>query len=175
MKKWILTGLVAGLTAWNASAAWWPFGQNRDAEANHAPPSRTESYGNRMQNRRPGRPRLTEEQREQMKARRREMMAQREAVMKLGEAARNETDPVKKEALTDQLRAELNKAADKMHAHHSDRLRKAEKKLDQLRVRMEEAEANRDQMIEKQVERILSGKKPVPPEGRPRVGRPSGE
>lgn len=151
MKKWIMTGLMIGLTATSAFA--WPFGPNKDSE--DTPRERARE---RMEQRRSERPRLSPEQREAIKA-------QREAIMELGEAARNETDPVIKEALTDQLRVELNKVADKIHARHKERLQKAEAKLDQLRARMEEAEAHRDQMIEKQVERILSGEPPDGPRG----------
>lgn len=164
MKKWMMTWLLIGLTALSASAAWWPFGQEAEANEDGPPPPRSERFRSQMEDRDGERPpHLSPEQREEMKA-------QRKAIMDLGEAARTETDPAKKEELIAQLRAELSKVADKMQETHERRLEQAEKELGKLRARMDEAQANRDQLIEKQIKRILSGEKPEPPEDGPREG-----
>lgn len=152
--------LILTLAALSASAAWWPFGSNKETDDVVMPPPSEpmrERIRERMEPREHG-PKLSPEQMEKIKA-------QREAIDRLGEAARNESDPVKKEELIGQLRAELNKAADKMQQMHEKRLQQAEKELGRLRTRMEEAQKNRDPMIEKQIQRILAGEKPEPPEG----------
>lgn len=148
MKKWMMILLLAGLTATSVSAAW------NEAEDEKKPRERMrERFDERREE---DRPHFSPEQMEKMKA-------QRDAVMKLGEAARAETDPVKKDELIAQLKTELNKVADKMHAMHQKGIERAEKDLERLRKRMSQAEENREQMIEDQLQRILSGQKPEPP------------
>jgi chromosome segregation ATPase len=98
------------------------------------------------------------------------MKAQREEIRSIGEAARNETDPVKKEAQVAQLRAKLNEAADQMQADAKKRLEKAEQEIPKLKERMAEFEANRAVRIEEQIKRILAGEPLRGPEGK----RPDG-
>lgn len=94
-----------------------------------------------------------------------EQQENRQAIIKLGDAARVETDPVKKEELVGQLRVKLNDMFNNMHAMHQKRLEKATKELEQLKQRMTEAEQNREQRIDEQVQRILSGESFRKPEG----------
>jgi hypothetical protein len=105
------------------------------------------------------RPQPTPEQKEKMKA-------QHEALMKLGEAARNETDPVKKEVLVAELRAKLTEIADKMQGEAKKRLEQAEKELPKLRERMAHSENNKAARIEEQLQRILAGEPLKGPEGK---------
>lgn len=169
MKKWMNYIMVVGLTAGTASAAWWPFGSDKKSEpapAVTAAPvpapekprmQRPEGQGERQ------RPQINPEQMEKMKA-------QHEELMKLGETARNETDPAKKEALVGQLRAKLTEVADKMQAEGKKRLEQAEKELPKLREKLAEAEKNKTARIEEQVQRILAGEPLKGPEGK----RPEG-
>jgi len=94
------------------------------------------------------------------------MKAQHEELMKIGEAARNEPDPVKKEILVGQLRAKLTEIADKMQIEAKKRLEQAEKELPKLRERMIDAEKNKSTRIEEQVQRILAGEPLTPFEGK---------
>jgi hypothetical protein len=91
-----------------------------------------------------------------------QMRAERDEIMRLGEAARNETDPAKKEKLVGELRSKLSTVDDQIHEMHQARLEQAEKDLVKLRERMEQAEENREQRIDNMVERILS-KEPMGP------------
>ena len=84
-------------------------------------------------------------------------------VMKLGEAARNETDPVQKEEFISQLRAKLNDVADRMEAMHRKRLETAERDLKQLKKAADDNARTREQRIEDQLQRILSGEPPIAP------------
>jgi hypothetical protein len=102
-------------------------------------------------------PRLSPEQMEKMKA-------QHEALMQLGEAARNETDPVKKEALVAELRVKLTAIDDKIQQAAKKRLEQAGKEMTHLEKRIADYEQNKDARIEEQVKRILAGeplKKPA--------------
>jgi len=172
MKKWMSYIMVIGLTAGSASAAWWPFGSDKKAETVPAAPvveavpapapemprmQRPEGQGERQ------RLQINPEQMEKMKA-------QHEELMKLGEAARKETDPAKKEVLVGQLRAKLTEIADKMQAEGKKRLEQAEKELPKLREKLAEAEKNKTARIEEQVQRILAGEPLKRPEGK----RPEG-
>jgi hypothetical protein len=172
MKKWMNYIMVIGLTAGSASAAWWPFGSDKKDEVVPAVPvveavpapahgmpriQRPEGQGERQ------RPQITPEQMEKMKA-------QHEELMKLGEAARKETDPAKKEILVGQLRVKLTEVADKMQAEGKKRLEQAEKELPRLREKLAEAEKNKAARIEEQVQRILAGEPLKKPEGK----RPEG-
>ena len=105
------------------------------------------------------RPQITPEQMEKMKA-------QHEELMKMGEAARNETDPVKKEILVGQLRAKLTEIADKMQAEAKKRLDQVEKELPKLKERIADYENNKAARIEDQVKRILAGQPLAPFEGK---------
>lgn len=131
------------------------------------------------------RPKLTPEQMEKMKALRgagdrqqmplspekmEKMKAQHEELMRLGEAARNETDPAKKEELVGQLRAKLTEIADKMQAEAKKRLEQAEKEMPKLRERLADAEKNKSARIEEQLQRILAGQPLEMPGKRPELG-----
>lgn len=168
MKKWINCIVIAGLTAGTASAAWWPFGSDKKDQAPAAPAPVASPETPRLQ--RPEgmagerqRIQLTPEQKEKMKA-------QHEAMMKLGEAARNETDPVKKEALIAQIRAQVTEMVEKGQAEARKRLEQAEKELPRLKAKMAEAEKNKAARIEEHVQRILAGGAAKGPEGK----RPDG-
>ncbi len=159
MKKWIIYTMLVVFAATTASAQWWKlgFGENETSpkQAVERPgPARPSMH-------RGQRPRLTEEQREKMKA-------QREAIEKLTEAARAETDPVKKEELISQLRARLTEGAVKMHEMHRKRLERAEIELAKMKERLIDAEENIDQKVEEHLQKLLAGKRPECPEGGPR-------
>ena len=96
---------------------------------------------------------------------REEIRAEHRAIRDLGMAARNETDPAKKAELVGQLRAKLGEIADRIQAHQEERLAQAEERFDALRERIEHAKANRDALIEEQVQNILEGKRPSGPAG----------
>lgn len=152
MKKWMNYVVIIGLTAGTASAAWWPFGD--DQKEDQAPPPvpemqkmKRDGMGERQ------RPQMSPEQMEKMKA-------HREELMKLGEAARNEADPVKKEALVADIRTKVTEMVDKMQAEHEKRLERAEKELSTLREKLAEGEKNKAAQIEEHVQRIVAGKPP---------------
>jgi hypothetical protein len=178
MKKWmvylVISAFAAGMAAADETQVPWYrklFGKGADEqpaeipalpgtpapERQKQPMQRREAAGERMRNQ------ASPEQMEQARARGQEMM-------KLGEAARNETDPAKKEALIDQLRAQLNEAADRMQQMHEKRLEEAGRDLSHLKERAAEARKNRDARIEEQIQRILAGEQPGPGIGR----RPEG-
>lgn len=162
MKKWMSYVVVAGLATGTASAAWWPFGSDKKEEQAPAMTTpatvpeptqmqRPEDKGARLMQ-------LSPELREKIKAR-------HEELKKLGDAARNETDPAKKEALVGQLRAKLTAMADERQDEIKKRIANAEKELPKLRERLAEAEKNKSASIEKQVQRILAGEPIERPEG----------
>jgi hypothetical protein len=171
--------LMSAMAAGSVSAAWWPFGGDSKEvppeepmmtptpEPRSAPDKpRMQQRMNRerdmdMSGRNGDRPRMMNP--EQMQ----KMRAEHKAIMDLGNAARNETDPVKKEELVGQLRVKLNEAADKMQVVYKNRLTKAERELAKLKARMAENEARRDERIEGQIQRILAGEPMFPrPEGK---------
>jgi hypothetical protein len=160
MKKWMNYVMVIGLTAGTASAAWWPFGRDKNEE--QAAPSAAAPEMQRMH--RPAgpgdrqRPQMSPEQMEKMRA-------QHEAIRSLGEAARNETDPAKKEELVGQLRTKLTEISGNMQAEGLKRLEKAEQDILRLKERMEEFDANKSARIEEQIQRILSGEPLRGPDG----------
>jgi len=162
MKKWILMTLIVALTAGIAVAQeaekspWWKFGMGKTEvkEDVQRQPGQAGRYGH---------PQMSPEQREQMKKTHAELKA-------LAETARNETDPVKKEALIDQLRIKVTEVADKMQKQHRQRILKAERNIAKLKERMAEAEKNRPQMIEKRVQQLLSGEQHRPPRAPRRRG-----
>ena len=104
---------------------------------------------------RPGGP-VSEEMRAQMRA-------ERDAIRDIVGAIRVETDDSRKAELTGQLRTKLGSIADRMQAHQEERLAQAEERLSGLKERIEHAKANRDSLIEEEVQRLLSGERP----GRP--------
>jgi len=179
MKKWMNYVVIMGLTAGTASAAWWPFGSDEKEEAAPAVAPASEPVKEHQ------RTQMTPEQMEKMKARREaggqghprmspeqmeKMKAMHEELKKIGEAARNETDPAKKEVLVGQLRAKLSEVADKMQAEGQKRMEKAETELTKLKEKLAEAEQKKSARIEQQVQRILAGEPMRGPDGK----RPEG-
>ena len=163
MKKWMSYIAVVGLTAGTASAAWWPFGSDKKAEqapAVQAPATAPEmSHMQRPEGKGEGRrSQMSPEQKEKMKAR-------HEELKKLGEAARNEPNPAKKDVLIGQLRTKLTEMADERQAGMKKRIENAEQELPKLKERLAEAEKNKSANIEKQVQRILAGEPIERPEG----------
>lgn len=159
MKKWMRYTLIAVLTAGSASAAWWPFGSKEKMEE---PPV--------MEQPRPGHPGMKHkrpEMNEEQHAKSQKIKAEREAIHKLAEAARNESDPAKKTELVDALRAKVTVNAEKMQAEFRRRLEKAEQGVEKMKARLADAEKNKEQRIEEQVQRLLSGEAPKHPEGAP--------
>lgn len=174
MKKWMTIVLLGALTAGlavaeEAKVPWYKkmFGKNADEQTQVIPPApaapATAPEMMRMQ-RHEGmdgkqHPQMTPEQKEKMKA-------QHEALMKLGDMARNETDPAKKETLVAELRTKVTELVDKMQAEAKKRLEKAEQDIPKLREQLAEAEKNKAERIEKQVQRILAGESFKGPEGK---------
>jgi hypothetical protein len=179
MKKWMIAVLVgvcaAGAAIAEDTVPWYKkmFGKSADEQPQVIPPA-PETVAPPAQAAQPApavkqRPQLTQEQIEKLKARKEgspfqvkpevveKMKAHHEALMKLGEAARNETDPVKKEALVAELRAKVTEGMEKMLADQKKRLAQAEADLPKLRERLADAEKNKTARIDEQVQRILSG------------------
>ena len=92
-----------------------------------------------------------------------ELRAEHHAIRGLATAARNETDETRKAELVDQLRVKLGEVADRVQAHQETRLAQAEEQLATLKERIDYARENRDELIEEQLERILSGERPMRP------------
>ena len=92
------------------------------------------------------------------------MKANHKAIRELGEAARAETDPAKKEELVAQLRTKLGEVGDLMQKKWEERLAQAEERIASLKEKVEYSKANRDALIEEHVQRILSGEKPQRPD-----------
>lgn len=180
MKPWMNYVMIIGLTAGTASAAWWPFGGDKKEEPAPAvepakeqqrpqlTPEQIEKLKARREADGQGRPRMSPEQMEKMKA-------THEELKKIGEAARNETDPAKKEVLIGQLRAKLTEIADNMQAEGRKRLEQAEKELPKLKEKLAEAEKNKSARIEEQLQRILAGEPMRGPEGKRPEGAPKKE
>ena len=140
MKRWI-AALLIGFFAAGISLADESVPERKNG------PDRSER---RLERRRP---RFSQEQREKMKA-------QYEAIRKLAEAIRSETDPVKKEELTRQLRATLTEGAKQMQARFQKRIEQAEKELEKMKERLQKGEAEMAQRVEEHLQRLLSGEKP---------------
>lgn len=190
MKKWMTYILIGACTAGMAVAEdnvpWWkkPFVKSSEEEPQimpPPPPAPVPPPGMRPDE--GSRPVLPREQKEKLKARLQQqggaehpaqfnprqiekMKAQHEALMKLGEAARNETDPVKKEALIAELRVKLVEIADKMQAEARKRLEQAGKEIANLQKRIDDYDKNKEARIEGQVQRILAGEPLREPEGK---------
>jgi hypothetical protein len=176
MKKWMNYVLVMGLTAGTASAAWWPFGGSKNDEPAQAPAVPVaESVTPDSQ------PPLTPEQIEKRKARKEardkerqsispEQMAKKKAMQEelkqLGEAARTESDPAKKEALVQQLRAKLTQISDQGLARRQKKLEEAEKELKAQKEKLADMEQNKSARIEEKIRRILAGEPMKGPDGK---------
>jgi hypothetical protein len=93
-----------------------------------------------------------------------QMRATHEAIRDLAGAARLETDPAKKTELVAQLRTKLGEAADLMQAKQEKRLAQAEEHLADLKAKLEYAKANRETLLDEQVQRVLAGEKPMRPD-----------
>lgn len=92
-----------------------------------------------------------------------QMRAERDAIRDLVGAIRLETDDTQKAELTSQLRTKLGEVADRMQAHQEERLAQAEERFTALKERIESARANRDRLIEEEIQRLLSGERPKRP------------
>ncbi len=92
------------------------------------------------------------------------MKANHKAIRELGQAARAETDPAKKEELVAQLRTKLGEVGDLMQKKWEERLSQAEERISDLKEKVEYSKANRDALIEEHVQRILSGERPQRPD-----------
>jgi len=160
MKKWMSYILAVGLMAGAASAALWPFSSDKkEGQTPSASVAAPEvSPIQRSEDKVKQRKQLSPEQIEKMKAR-------HEELKKLGDAARNETDPAKKELLVGQLRAKLTAMADERQANLKKRIDDAEKELPKLKERLAEAEKNKSANIEKRIQRILAGEPMDLPKG----------
>ncbi|HKL21000.1 MAG TPA: hypothetical protein VJ904_04295 [Tichowtungia sp.] len=154
MKRWI-AALLIGFFAAGISLADESVPERKNG------PDRSER---RMERRRP---RFSQEQREKMKA-------QYEAIRKLAEAIRSETDPVKKEELTNQLREKLTEGAKQMQARFRKRIEQAEKELGKMKERLKKGEAEMAQRVEEKLQKILDGEHPVRRDGSEKKRRPKG-
>ena len=92
------------------------------------------------------------------------MRATHEEIRDLAGAARIETDEAKKAEIVARLRAKLGEVADLMQAKQEQRLAQAEERLAGLKERIEYAKTHRDEMLDEQVQRVLSGERPQRPE-----------
>ena len=92
------------------------------------------------------------------------MRAAHEEIRDLAGAARIETDEAKKAEIVVRLRAKLGEVADLMQAKQEQRLAQAEERLGGLKERIEYAKAHREEMLDEQVQRVLSGERPQRPE-----------
>jgi hypothetical protein len=104
---------------------------------------------------RPGGP-MSPEEMEQMKA-------DHKVIQELGEAARAETDPAKKAEIVAQLRTKLADVGARMLANQEKRLVQAEERLAGLKEKIEYTKANRETLLDEQVQRILAGERPMHP------------
>ncbi|HNX53473.1 MAG TPA: hypothetical protein PKI68_06980 [Pontiellaceae bacterium] len=201
MKKWMIYVLIgacaAGMATAEETVPWYKklFTKNADEETQVIPPAPAVTAPASAPEVKQGqRPALTPEQKERMKAhaqlQQREgagprpmmtgeqaekMKAQREELNKLGAAARNETDPARKEALIAGLRAKLTAIADQRQAENKKRLEKAEQDLPKLKAQIEELEKNKTDRIEKQLQAILSGEPFKAGESGDRKGKKAGK
>ena len=92
------------------------------------------------------------------------MRAIHEEIRDLAGAARVETDEAKKAEIVARLRAKLGEVADLMQAKQEQRLAQAEERLAGLKERIEYAKTHREEMLDEQVQRVLSGEKPQRPD-----------
>lgn len=154
MKKWIIYMLWVVFAATTASAQWWKLGLG-DEESEQPQQQQMQRSGRSGGHR----PQLSEEQRAKMKA-------EYEAIQKLADAARAETDPVKKAERVETLRARLTEGAEKKQAKFRKRLEQAEKGVEKMKARLAKAEKNQAQKVEDHLKKLLAGEKPKRHEGR---------
>jgi hypothetical protein len=161
MKKW-MTAIMMVLLAAGISTAAEPGVKDRDSAQQRVKGERKERQ----------RPKLTEEQRAEMKTHYEEVHA-------LAETARAEADPVKKAELTEQLRAKLTEGAQEMQERFLQRVEQAEAKLEKMKERLAEGEKNMEQRVDEHLQKLLSGEQPErkgrPEEGKPRKDRTPAE
>ena len=93
-----------------------------------------------------------------------QMKADHKEIKALGEAARAVTNEAAKAEIVAQLRAKLGEVADRMQVMQEKRLAQAEEHLVALKAKIEDSKANRDKLIEEQVQRVLSGERPQHPD-----------
>ena len=175
MKKTLMLIAIAALAAGSACAqegeegtpnegkAWshgnggqpgWERG-DRD-RGNGGGPERRGQMDKRGGKDRPGGP-MSPEEMEQMKA-------DHKAIKELGEAARAESDPAKKTELVAQLRAKLADVGARVLANQEKRLVQAEERLADLKEKIEYTKANRETLLDEQVQRVLAGERPMRPD-----------
>ena len=92
------------------------------------------------------------------------MRAIHEEIRDLAGAARVETDETKKAEIVARLRAKLGEVVDLMQVKQEQRLAQAEERLAGLKERIEYAKTHREEMLDEQVQRVLSGEKPQRPD-----------
>lgn len=93
-----------------------------------------------------------------------QMRADHRAIKELGESARAETDPAKKAEIVAQLRAKLADVGARQLANQEKRLVQAEERLADLKAKIEYSKANREAMLDEQVQRVLAGERPMRPD-----------
>jgi hypothetical protein len=155
MKKWIVSILMVVFVAGNSSAAWWPFGSDKqDEEPFKTEQVRQRQQGDHMERKKDQyRQKMSEEQRAKKKA-------EYKAIHRLAENARLVIDPAKKAELTGQLRVKLTENAERKQEEFRKRLEKAEADVVKMRERLEKGEADMEQRIEEHLQELLSGEKP---------------
>ena len=158
MKKTLMLMTVAALAAGVACAqsaggdnAGCPAGKSRNREGGHGGWNQTDKRGDRFNG-----PVDAETMQK--------MRATHEEIRDLAGAARIETDEAKKAEIVARLRAKLGEVADLMQAKQEQRLAQAEERLAGLKERIEYAKTHRDEMLDEQVQRVLSGERPQRPE-----------
>ena len=158
MKKTLMLMTVAALAAGVACAqsagddnAGCPAGKAQGREGGHGGWNQTDKRGDRFNG-----PVDAETMQK--------MRAHHEEIRDLAGAARIETDEAKKAEIVARLRAKLGEVADLMQAKQEQRLAQAEERLGGLKERIEYAKTHRDEMLDEQVQRVLSGKRPQRPE-----------
>ena len=158
MKKTLMLMTVAALAAGVACAqnagddnAGCPAGKSRNREGGHGGWNQMDKRGDR-----PNGPVDAETMQK--------MRATHEEIRDLAGAARIETDEAKKAEIVVRLRAKLGEVADLMQAKQEQRLAQAEERLGGLKERIEYAKAHREEMLDEQVQRVLSGERPQRPE-----------
>jgi len=164
MKKWMRYTLITVFMVSSASAAIWPFGSDEKTEEPPAVERPQQSRPDMQRNGQPGNKRdglkgNNEKRGGEMKARHNELKS-------LAVAARSETDPAKKEALIEQIRTKMTAGAEKMQEGFRKRLEKAERDVEKMKQRLADAEKNRDQRVEENIQRLLAGEKMERPDGK---------
>ena len=158
MKKTLMLMTVAALAAGVACAqnagddnAGCPAGKSRNREGGHGGWNQTDKRGDRFNG-----PVDAETMQK--------MRATHEEIRDLAGAARIETDEAKKAEIVARLRAKLGEVADLMQVKQEQRLAQAEERLAGLKERIEYAKTHREEMLDEQVQRVLSGERPQRPE-----------